>query len=800
MVTKIEQASAALSGTAGRRPPEAAAARETHHVLEAGLVTHDAGLFVSGHRTDFLAGLRVLELGDGVAGSAATSLLWALGADVTTVADPASAHRHGRPHVDHDGGHVSLLSVILDQGKRHTVLSERQDLGALLDDGGTPFDVVVLDRVEGSRGPLASLRDIDAYTAFVARHNPRAWLTISAFGLTGERAADTATELTAAAAGGILAAVRDPATGRPLKLAGRQTLLAAGQAGALAACHAVDLALHKGTAHLDLSAVEASVAMGPTLALGDLLLHTGNRDGAKRYGAPASFYECRDGLIRISAMEDHQWRGVVEAMGTPAWAARFATVAARIESADDIDKQVAAWTGTLTKADAEALLQSRGVPATAVHSPTEILRSPQLAHRSAFQPLRIGDHGHARTVGLPFRFVGGGDTGGRHTGARRRRSLRGLRVLEASHVLAAPLAGAVLGALGAEVIKLEDLRRPDMYRRRGPYVDGEAGEERSAYFALVNHSKRSTAFDVDAGRDRLEALIGRADVVLENLGRKRAAALGLAASSLADRCPGLLALSSSGFGQDGPHAAYRAYAYNLHAACGPCWLTRNEKGEFAEIDVAWADVSAGYALATVVAAWAVGPSGNGGAGLDFAMADLISARFNEFIAAADLGQDMDRCVDRGNELAPYAPHGVYPAGDGWLALSVADDGQFARLTGVLAHEPLSDEEFAHAAGRLERRGRLDALVTEATRAHSAKRLAESLRAAGVDAEEVLTVAALPTSPHLASRGFFTTVRHPRWGERPVVGIPWRPYGGPPLALGPPPLLTPWAGTGTDRKE
>ena len=146
-----------------------------------------------------------------------------------------------------------------------------------------------------------------------------------------------------------------------------------------------------------------------------------------------------------------------------------------------------------------------------------------------------------------------------------------------------------------------------MYRRRGPYIDGEAGMERSAYFALMNHSKASAAFDVDARRDRLDAMVSAADVVLENLGPKRASALGLAASIAPTEHPDLLAVSSSGFGQDGPQAEYRAYAYNLQASCALGYLTRNAAGDSAEIDIAWADLIAAYSLATIIAAWAVGP-------------------------------------------------------------------------------------------------------------------------------------------------------------------------------------------------
>jgi crotonobetainyl-CoA:carnitine CoA-transferase CaiB-like acyl-CoA transferase len=725
-------------------------------------------------RARFLAGIRVLELGDGVAGAAAASILWSLGADVTAVVRSDSPHRRGRPRLDRHGTPASLLSLSLDRGKRLVGQDDAPNPSA--------FDVVVVDRVLGARGAGAGPAVLEDYTGFVDNSNAAAWVTISAFGLSGERAGDVATELTVAAASGMLAAVRDAGTGQPLKLAGQQSLLNTGQAGALAACHAIDLATAGAPVHLDLSAVEATLAMGPVLEVGGLLLETGTVGGAKRYGAPADFYPCTDGHIRISAMEDHQWQGVVAALGSPAWAERFTTVEARIEAPEQVDKHVAAWTSGRSKVEAETLLQANGVPATAVYSPAEILASPQLAHRGAFEVLPVDD-GEARVVGLPFQTVAGGD------GPRRRRSLRGLRVLEASRVLAVPLCGALLGTLGADVTKLEDLPRLDMYRRRGPYIDGEPGPERGAYFALMNHSKASAGFDADSDPERLAALVAEADVVVENLGRKRATALGLAPSVAVADHPDLLAMSSSGFGQDGPHAGHRAYAYNLQASCALGYLTRTEDGESAEIDIAWADLIAAYALATIVAAWAVGPEGNAGVGLDFAMADLVVSHFNDALAAAslDLTSD-DGAGDRANELWPYAPNGVYPTADGWLALSVEDDEQFAGLVEVLGSDSLSDPSYARCDERLARRQRLDDAVTAVTASENASDLAAALRTAGVTAEACAAPADLVSSAQLTAREMFVPVEHPDWGRRRLVGLPWRPFGGPPLPLGTPPSL------------
>ena len=729
---------------------------------------------------DFLSGLRVLELGDGVAGASATGILAALGAEVTSVVSPTSSHRRGCPRVELADSAPALLGACLDRGKELLPVADI-DASVLL---ARPYDVVVVDRVGGFNGPLGEVRSIEEYLGLVDRYNKEAWLTISAFGLSGPRAADTGTELSVAAASGMLGTVRDETTGQPLKLGGQQSLLNTGQCAALAACHAIDLAADGTPVHMDLSAVEATLATGPFLEVGALLLATGGAIGAKRYGAPASFYRCSDGLVRISAMEDHQWLGVVAAMGSPTWAKRFHSMAARMDNPDEVDSKVEAWTRTRTKREAERDLQSKGVPATAVYSPAEILESPQLTHRGAFEALPVGDGREASVVGLPFRIVSGGNT--EKGNPRRRRSLRGLKILEASRVLAVPLSGAILGALGAEVHKLEDLPRLDMYRRRGPFVDGEQGPERGAYFALVNHSKASEAFDVDGDRARLQELISAADVVIENLGPKRAIELNMAASvAPADR-PGLLAVSSSGFGQDGPHANFRAYAYNLQASGGLGYLTRNEGGESAEIDIAWADLISGYALATIIAAWAVGPMGNRGTGVDFAMTDLVVSHFNEYLAAASLGY-ADDTADRANELAPFAPHGIYATEDGWIAICVKNDDEFARLLKVIDASHF-DPTFTRADHRLRQRHELDRQLGQAIRPHRSSELAARLREEGVVAEPVADARNLTEDAQLTHREFFEPVDHAEWGVRRLVGIPWRRFGQSPPPLGPPPLL------------
>jgi crotonobetainyl-CoA:carnitine CoA-transferase CaiB-like acyl-CoA transferase len=251
--------------------------------------------------------------------------------------------------------------------------------------------------------------------------------------------------------------------------------------------------------------------------------------------------------------------------------------------------------------------------------------------------------------------------------------------------------------------------------------------------------------------------------------------------------PDLLAVSSSGFGQDGPHADYRAYAYNLQASGALGYLTRNQAGENAEIDIAWADLISAYALATIIAAWAVGPAGNAGAGIDFSMTDLVVSHFNEYLAAASLERHDDE-VDRANDLAPFAPHGVYATTDGWLAIAVDGDEEYQRLVAYFGHPSLHDHRFDTSQGRLEHLRVLDERLARVVSRHSSEFLVERLQALGIAAERVVGAADLITDAQLEARGFFARVEHPEWGSRPIVGIPWRPYDFSPLALAPPPLL------------
>src|SRR3954467_11161092 len=178
--------------------------------------------------------------------------------------------------------------------------------------------------------------------------------------------------------------------------------------------------------------------------------------------------------------------------------------------------------------------------------------------------------------------------------------LAGLRVLDASRVLAGPLCRQLLGDLGAEVIKLERPGEGDETRAWGPPFAGPL----SAYFLSCNRNKRSLTLDLahDEGRRLLRELVARADVLLENFRPASAARLGLRTEDLFAVNPRLIVCSVSGFGRTGPLADLPGYDFAVQALGGLMSITGPPGGPPCKVGVAVTDVLTGLHAAVAVLA------------------------------------------------------------------------------------------------------------------------------------------------------------------------------------------------------
>lgn len=667
---------------------------------------------------DFLAGVVVLQVGDGIAGSAAAALLASLGAEVTRISG-GTARRIG-PRIAGPDGPVAAVDFVLDYRKR--VLDSAADPAQL----ARRADIIIVD---GATAP-----PVEGRTVVV---------TLSPFGNNGP--AHPGGDLVAQASGGLLATIEDD-HGQPVPAPGYVALKSAGAVAALAALHGFDRRRDSSTpTRVDVSIQEAVIYTSALPECAHVMYRCPGRAGSGRYLAPSGVFPCRDGLVRITAVENHQWKGLLTAFGEPDWAAGLDERPARIEHADLINAEVTRWTLERHKAECAAVLQANGVPSTPVNMPGELLTSPQLRYRKSLLSTRFGDR-DVTVLGPPWRITPGSN------GQRRPGGLRALHIAELTHVLAGPIIGSMLGAMGATVIRLEDPDRLDIYRRSGPFADGIAGVERGAYYAVANHSKRSVVIDPDRATDDVAAALSQADVVIENVGSSRLNRLSVAPEQLA--ATGRLMVRVSGFGSDGPLAGYRVYANNVQSYGGLAGLTTTDDGKPARLGTVLADPLSSVVAAVVIAAWAVGSRADTGAVVDLSMSEVVAYTVAEYLAAASTEQLAED---------PAVRRTVYRSADQrWVAVELTGDECTS----------LDDTELAAS------------IATTPADDAAAKLAGAGVRAAVVRSAEDLVA----DDEHLAARGFFPEVIHPSLGTARLVGLPWRFAGKGPLPLKPPPAL------------
>ncbi len=183
--------------------------------------------------------------------------------------------------------------------------------------------------------------------------------------------------------------------------------------------------------------------------------------------------------------------------------------------------------------------------------------------------------------------------------------LDGVLVVDLSRALAGPHAGMMLGDMGARVIKVESPAGDETRGWGPPFVTGSDGQEHSTYFLCCNRNKESIAVDLKTteGAEILAGLVSRADVLIENFRPGVLDRLGFSVGQLHELNPGLVILSITGFGHDGPEGDRPGYDQIAQGEGGLMSVTGSPGGEPARCGLPVGDVMAGmYGAYGVVSA------------------------------------------------------------------------------------------------------------------------------------------------------------------------------------------------------
>ena len=364
--------------------------------------------------------------------------------------------------------------------------------------------------------------------------------------------------------------------------------------------------------------------------------------------------------------------------------------------------------------------------------------------------------------------------------------LSGITVLDLTRVMSGPYCTLMLADMGARVIKIEHPRRGDDTRAWGPpFVGGE-----SVYFLSVNRNKESVTVDFKDpdGRRILDALLERADVLVENFQPGTLQRLGLDYASLAPRLPRLIYASISGYGHTGPLKDLPGYDAVAQAEGGLMSVTGDPNGPPYRLGLPIADLVAGlFAAQGVLLALLARAATGRGRHVDISMLDSVAGLLT--YQAANYLATGDNPPRMGNAHASIVPYGTFETRDGQLMLAVGNDEQWRRFCAAADVPDLAaDERFSTNPRRVTNRDQLWPLVTRVLKTRDRDDWTARLRQAAVPCGPVRTIGEMMTDPQLEARGMIASMRHPAAGNLRLMGNPVKVSDTPSVEDTPAPLL------------
>ena len=713
-----------------------------------------------------LSDVRVLDRTTGIAGPYATKVLADAGADVVKVepgaGDPLRAWRSG------------ALFEYLNAGKRSVTGDDGLTAGT---------DILFTEDV----ADVAALR---------ASHPALVVVTVTPFGCDGPWAGRPATEFTLQALAGS-AGQRGLPEEPPLTAGGRVGEWVAGTYAALSAIAALREARRSGEGeHVDVAMLDCmAVTMVTYPSLFASLSGWPPVQGTGRTVEVPSVEPTSDGYAVFttnSAQQFHDFLvmiGRADLIDDPV----LARAATRFERRGEFLRAVHEYTTKRTTAEVLEDAALMRIPSGPVLNGRTVTTFEQFVAKSVFEPDATGRFLRPRRpyaidgeLGPPARPAAGpgADTGTVAWSARPQEArtawrlpLAGVRVIDCTAWWAGPVAPAALAALGADVIKVESVTRPDLMRyasARPPTED--RWYEWGPVFHGANVGKRGITLDLTRPEciEVFERLAATADVVVENYTPRVMDQFGLGWERLHAINPRLTMVRMPAFGLDGPWRDRTGFAQTMECIAGMAWITGFRDGPPVLVRGACDPLAGMHAVIATLLALSQRDADGQGRMVEAVMVEAaLNVAAEQVVEYTASGTLLERDGNRG-PLA--APQGLYRCAgtDRWLAIAVTTDEQWQALVQAIGTPPwATGAELASVDGRRAAHDRIDAGLTAWSTGGDADALAEVLVAAGIPAAPVVTPRDIATNPQLRHRRLFEVEDHPVTGRHEVPAFPVR---------------------------
>jgi len=677
-----------------------------------------------------LTNFNVLQIGKGIATSVCGRLFADIGAHVTCV-DP------------------DLNSPFLDYLNNGKFIS--------CDESGIEAELIKSEVIIIEGGPLA-LSEAELSPFFIRKFNKSATLLIiSPFGQTGPYANRSATDLSLFYSSGIsrlLTGQVDDLSETPIAPVGIQSAFIA---GITAACAGMQSALgnHPGGT-IDISIQEALA----TMAIAELTrAGTNGKSWVRKRltdgnGATVTILPAKDGYVAVSAREEKQWSSWLKAMNFPEWGddPRFFKKINRVKNWDVLHKLMSEWSIKHSKQWIADKAQNAHVPSFPLRELTEHLFNAQLNHRKFFKSLLIKEKS-ILTPTNPF-GIKSNLTNFRKQKTLGKLPLSGIRVLDFSWVIAGPTATRYLGAMGAEIIKVE---APGL---------GDPGRS-SEIHTVLGQSKKAIVLNLKTkeGIEIAKLLATKCDILIENFATGVMDRLGLGADSIKELNENLIYISASGMGRTGPDSNAVAYGTLLQSYSGFAGLNRHPELP-PRVGLAWLDPMCGLMLAFIAAA-ALNQRQRHSivARVDFSMIEAMIWTMAEPLINT---QCDNPTKPKGNKSIEYFPHDAWRCigEDEWICITVKSDIEWQSICNLIPS--LKDLSTYNISQRRENSNYINDILKQWAASKSA------LCAENILLDKKITAAALMHSSdlveniHLKARNFWH-----KYKSGFLPGLPWQ---------------------------
>ena len=720
-----------------------------------------------------LEGLRVLDLSD-EKGELCGRLLGDLGADVLKIEPSAGAVSRTLGPFTQDG--TSLYFAYRNLNKRSSVIDFQTKEG--LDDLLTLIkqsDILIETFLPGT------LAELGLPPELLMSENPSLIIvSLTDFGQTGPDSYFESTDDVVFARSGWLS-VSGVIDKPPLLAPGSISYDTLGIVGAYATLLGI---LHRDRngvgQHIDVSAVEALSQMN-TWGIP-------NASASEVSGGPATLIRsgdsplyphipCADGFVRQVILAPRQWKALWEWMGSPESFADeyWESTINRYLNLDVINPLF--WEHWKNKPMIEGCIeaQRRGVIATPMLKPSDILVNTHYKSRGTFQNLEI-----AKDITAPV-MSGFAEVDGKRVGYRfpapsvdqdtpefSRPSfpvptkpltpsdlpLEGLKVVDFGHGGVGVECGRMLAEYGADVIKVESWEYPDFIRI-------VLGGTMTASFASSNRTKRAFGANLknEKAREVVLELIKNSHVVIENNSTGTMDALGLGYETINQINPKVVMISSQLMGSKGDFANWNGYGPTIQTVSGLSWLWAFKDGEpppgttAIHPDHLAGRLSAVFALAAIVNT----NRGYLGNHIEVAQVEVLLGTLGDLFCKEAI--EPDSITPQGNDSDRGAPWGPFPCKDEdtWCVICVRNDDEWGKLSSLMKIDASGTEKYSNGDYRVEHRETIASIVTEWTTSLSSLEVEKLCQSVGVPAGRVLNAAEQLSDEHLLFRDFLPKV-------------------------------------------